>query len=184
MSDDTGRKVRVDGRWKGGVAYSLAIQQFKLLFRRYGPRRAMELAEEAITWPDNRRPEPQHYQQWCVEDDTEQTQIPPEVETAFYRRLDNMMKAHAEAAFIANAKTSIYLNELIRQGKFSPQQASQLMHANNALGWIYKNVFEPKTKETVRQTLVLGFTEPPKPKKLAGATKVIDVTPSRIEVGS
>lgn len=153
--------------WIGGNKYVRCQMQFQILFQRYGFKQALALAEDAILWPDDRRPRLNNYRTWAVEADEDRANIPEPFEKAFQKRMDNMIRAHAEAAVIENAKTARELAQQAREGKLDASKAALYMHANNGTGFIYREIiggskFKPQEQQQTNFFINAG----PAPKKL------------------
>lgn len=153
--------------WIGGQKYVRCQQQFQILFQRYGFKQALNLAEDAILWPDDRRPPKHIYQTWAIEADEDKAEIPEPFQKAFEKRLDNMIRSHAEAAIIENAKTARALALQAREGKLDGSKAAIYMHANNGTGFIFREVFGgSKFKPQEQQQNNFFINAGPQPKKL------------------
>lgn len=153
--------------WIGGQKYVRCQQQFQILFQRYGFKQAVALAEEAILWPDDRRPPKDIYKRWAIESDEDKADIPEAFEKAFQKRLDNMIRSHAEAAVIENARTARELAIQAREGKLDGSKAALYMHANNGTGFIYREIIGGSkfAKQEPQQTNFF-INAGPAPKKL------------------
>ena len=172
------RKLGKGDEWIGGNHHQTVTWQFQVLFLRYGFKMAIRLAEDTILWPSTRRPSEDHYLAWAMEVDTDQAQIPPNVQAAFEKRLDGMVKSAAEGVVLANAEAAVKLAKKAADGSLDESQAKLLVAANNGAGFVYREIIgagQKKAEPQQNNFFLNAGPPPPKRERLRAARNARDI---------
>lgn len=145
------RKPKPEHNYKGGSYFNRARAQFQVLYEREGSFKRASDRQDLILWPDvkdekgNPRRPPEHIlRQWATEVDDGKAVIPEKIRRNFNKRYDSYTEALVREAVHENAKTSKALAVQVRDGTLDPAKSSQYMHANNATGFLIRELVGKK----------------------------------------